>query len=134
MMSEMTAIPTVREVPACELSEKMRLEWGGSWQPPVFSVTTWGPGENEAPSYPETWWTRVTVEEADRRKVGYYHRPSSPVRVVMDVACRDCGTLVPIGEAATGRRFDRTVAPPRFLEQYDLCQTCASTDTGKNGA
>jgi hypothetical protein len=120
-------IPRVREVLACDLKPGMRLQRGAPWQSPVSSVKTWGPGEGEASSYPETWWTRVTVVEADGRHVGYYHQPSSPVRVVGEVACRDCAALVLVADAVTGRRFDRTVRPPRFVEQYDLCPACADT-------
>lgn len=128
----MNAVPTVREFPASDLEKGMRLEWGGIWQPPAFSVTTWGPGKDEAPSYPETWWTCVTVREAGGRLVDHYYSPASPVRVLGEVACRECGTLVPVAEAATGRRFDQTGRPPRFVEQYDLCPACA--DANKIGA
>jgi hypothetical protein len=122
--------PTVSEIPACDLEKGMRLEWGAPWQPPVFSVTTWGPGEDEAPSRPETWWTRVTVQYADRSLVSHYYTPSAPVRVVGDVACHECGTLTAVTEAAMGRLFDRTARPPRFVEQFDLCPTCAATPIG----
>lgn len=126
----MLAVPTVREVPAADLKPGMRIQMGAPqyWQPPVSSVTTWGPGEDEAPSYPETWWTRVTMQSANRGHVDRYYSPSSPVRVVEEVGCRACGTLVPVADAVTGRRSDRSLIPPRFVEQYDLCQACAAAE------
>ena len=126
----MPEIPSVRDVPARDLQPGMRLEWGGTWQPPVSRLTTWGPGKDETPSHPVAWWTRVTVRAANGRLQERVFQPDFPVHVVSEVACRQCRNLVPVADAVVGRRIDRTVRPPRFVELYDLCPDCASTENG----
>lgn len=124
----MRTAASVREIPASDLPEGARLEWGGSWQPPVFQVTTWGPGRCEAPSHPEIWWTRVSVRQVDGALSDHFYEPSFPARVVQEVPCRGCGALTPAVGVTMGRRTDHGV----LIELFDLCPACADID--ENGA
>jgi hypothetical protein len=135
----MTNIPSVREIPARDLQPGMRLEWGGTWQPPVSSVTTWGPGKDETPSRPSTWWTRVTVRAANDRLEERVFQPDFPVRVVGEVACHVCGQLTPTADVATVCRAARSTARSGVgrqadarpsIELRDLCPDCAADENG----
>jgi hypothetical protein len=83
---------------------------------------------------PLSEYTRPWFEEAYAKWLA--HRPDLAAGddwlAGIKLECGDCGVLVPAIDAVAACRYDRTVRPPRLVEQYAACPSCSETEGARS--